>query len=429
MKHQLRPGSGNRLRQRTFILASLLLVGLAATSGLAQGVPGCTYTQLTDASDGDLLGVTKLTIGNQRAVMEARNSPFDPDGFDTFLYDAQLGEYLDGPDFVFPGPDALSMSPDDSHLAFTSIEDLVGGNPDRNREIFLFEIATRTLSQLTDTVAPSSNFQPRLSADGRKIAFTSTADLVTGQNPGGEVKAFVFDRDTGQYAQVTEVPGRVREIRMSDDGAYLAVVEFITSQIGDLWRVEVETLDAELIASSVFGGGLSLAAIDGSGDRIAFSSTEDLVPGRNPDGTLEVFVYDAAADTFLQISDSAAFDADYPSLSRDGRRIAYASGTGNPSTGLSVFVGAIDTGVVEPIVSVGRSYFPVLSADGQRVVFWGETDLTGGNPALDTEFFLAECPELGGIATIPTASGYGLALLALLLAGGATFLLRRRRHV
>jgi Tol biopolymer transport system component len=323
----------------------------------------------------------------------------------------------------------VAVAADDRFAVFSLNEDPFGTNPDLNQELFHYDIASASLIQVTDTVDTPYGFEARLSGDGQLVALSSSEDLVPGQNPGGELRAFLYDVGAGEFTQVTGIPGPVTRVELSDDGSFLALVERINNSTSNLWRVEVATLDAQLIANPIPTLSLFSVSIDGTGNRIAFESEQDLVPGGNSDGNREVFVYDAAADVYLQITDSPGNGSGWPSLSADGRRIAFHSGdTGSASSPLSVFVGDLDTGVYTALTTVGRSYFPVLSADGQRVVFWGETDPTGGNPALDTEFFLAECPELGGIATIPTASGTGLALLAVLLAGGATFLLRRRRH-
>src|SRR5688572_9712225 len=81
---------------------------------------------------------------------------------------------------------APAVSQDGSSIAFASTEDLVGTNPDRNSEIFLYDGAfviqiTNTTPADITTRLRDGNFQPSITDDGSIIAFSSNRNL-TGIN-------------------------------------------------------------------------------------------------------------------------------------------------------------------------------------------------------------------------------------------------------
>lgn len=76
----------------------------------------------------------------------------------------------------------VSLSADGKRLAFSSTANLLGGNADGNQEIYVVDLINDLLTQVTQTSGPNVyNFEPSLSGDGLTLAFTSSADF-TGQN-------------------------------------------------------------------------------------------------------------------------------------------------------------------------------------------------------------------------------------------------------
>ena len=119
---------------------------------------------------------------------------------------------------------------------------------------------------------------------------------------------------------------------------------------------------------------------------MAFTSlSDDLVPG-DTNQSSDVFVRDLAGGMTVRVSDGAAGvegngDSESPSLSFDGRVVAFHSSSSNLVPGdtnkkFDVFVHDRKTGMTQR-VSVGAgnvqgdedALFPSLSSDGQRVVF------------------------------------------------------------
>lgn len=117
------------------------------------------------------------------------------------------------------------LSDDGSKLAFTSTYDPLGTNADHNAEVFLFDVATQTVRQVTHSTGNSfTNSDVSISADGSRIAFSSQADLV-GTNADGNQEIYVYDAvdDLIRQITVTSGPGIFSlEAAISGDGLSLA---------------------------------------------------------------------------------------------------------------------------------------------------------------------------------------------------------------
>jgi Tol biopolymer transport system component len=161
--------------------------------------------------------------------------------------------------------------------------------------------------------------------------------------------------------------------------------------IDPAWSVWVRDRAAQttLLASVNSAGqplpGPSLSpAISGDGHHVAFSaswpsaSTTQIVVRDLDQGSTRL----ASVDPFGQLAQAAC---DRPSLSRDGRFVAFTSNdiqlAGTPATAPSVYVKDLVTGALElaSVSSAGvaanaDSFLPGISADGQRVVFHSQAD-------------------------------------------------------
>ena len=85
----------------------------------------------------------------------------------------------------------VSISADGTRIAFNSTADLVGRNADLNQEIFVYDLVDDRLTQVTETLG-SFSMEPSLSGDGRWLSFTSSADL-TGENRSGAPQIFLTE--------------------------------------------------------------------------------------------------------------------------------------------------------------------------------------------------------------------------------------------
>jgi hypothetical protein len=127
-----------------------------------------------------------------------------------------------------------------------------------------------------------------------------------------------------------------------------------------LVRIDLATGDHLEVAPGSSGWD-ARAAIDGDGDRIAFSSDQDLTGG-NPEGGLEVFLADLTADTVQQLTDLDGLDVGDVQISGDGQHVAFEAGDTAPSEtdgrgSLAAYHVDVAAGSVEQV-----------SADGERII-------------------------------------------------------------
>src|SRR5215211_1684347 len=227
----------------------------------------------------------------------------------------------------------------------------------------------------------SASFAPAISTDGRDVAFISAAsNLVPGDT--GHRDVFVHDREAG----ITE--------RVSVDSA---------GNEGN--AVELESL---------------AVAISGDGRYVAFRSyRSDLVPGDtngSPCCSADIFVHDRQSGTTERVSvDSAGNQADpdglgggadnaYPSISADGRYVAFLSSASNLASGdtngtYDAFVHDRQAGTTER-VSVdgggnegnGASGLTTAISGGGRYVAFGSqaSNLVGGDTNGTTDSFVRD---------------------------------------
>lgn len=195
----------------------------------------------------------------------------------------------------------------------------------------------------------------------------------------------------------------------------------------DVFQHDLVTGTTRRVSVDVAGGDADgpsvLSAMSWNGRFVAFESeATDLVPG-DDNGVFDVFVRDMVAGVTTRVSvDHAGGDPDghsyYPSISADGRFVAYESDASDlvpgDDNGLEdVFVTDTVTGVTTR-VSVdaaggdadGESEWPRLSADGHLVSFQSEaTDLVPGDDNDLVDVFVRDL--IAGTTTRVSVDGAG----------------------
>jgi Tol biopolymer transport system component len=263
-----------------------------------------------------------------------------------------------------------------------------------------------------------------VSADGRYVAFVSSADNLVGNDGNGARDVFVVDRFSGDIERASvasggqEGNGDSLNPAISADGRYVAF-ESMASNLAandgngaaDVFvhdRQSGTTARVSVSAAGQEGQGSSHGpALSGDGRYIAFWSNAANLVGSDGNGASDVFLRDQQLGTVERVSvDTAGQDADgasrNPSLAYGGRYVAFESQAGdlvaNDGSSISdVFVRDRDTGTtVRASLSVAgeagndHSYQPALSADGRFLVFHSQaTNLVYGdeNDASDVFFF------------------------------------------
>src|SRR5947207_7980736 len=221
-----------------------------------------------------------------------------------------------------------------------------------------------------------------LSADGRFVAFDSSATDLVAADTNGVSDVFVHDRQTGTTERVSVASDGAQgngssglvtfafPPALSADGRFVAFVSFATNlvasdtngatdvfvhdrQTGTTERVSVASDGTEGNAASA---GATLSA---DGRFVAFhSAATDLVAG-DTNGTTDVFVHDRQTGITERVS--VASDgtegnkaSSYPALSADGRFVAFDSDATNLVAGdtngtTDVFVHDRQTGTTERV--------------------------------------------------------------------------------
>jgi len=244
-----------------------------------------------------------------------------------------------------------SISGDGRYVAYSSIAtNLVGGDTNNAVDIFVYD----TLQGTTKRVSVSSNgtqrnnaqsYSPSISGDGRYVAYSSTANnLVPGDTNTWE-DIFVYDT----------VQGTTKLVSVSSNG---------TQGNSDSYK----------------------PSISGNGRYVTYYSSANNLVGGDSNGVSDVFVYDTVLNTTKRVSVSSNgtqgnAQSYSPSISGDGRYVAYHSFAGNLVPGdtngsSDVFVYDTLQGTTKR-VSVSSngtqgnssSYIPSISGDGRYVAY------------------------------------------------------------
>ncbi len=362
-----------------------------------------------------------------------------PSGTNLFLFDrvtgsnVAIGNYSGTPEPQIDRHSAITISADGRWVAYTtSKSDVIPGQQEPGSfgtyDVFLWDRDTRTtvlVSRSSSGALAAGNdhsFQPRMSADGRFIAFTSYAtDLVPGQtgSPGSRTPGlFLYDRTTGGTTHVSSATG---DTAMSADGRVIAFCS--TGAGGSELRLYDRTLGTHQLIASPGGS----PAISGDGRYVAFVTDQpgDLL-------LFQVYVYDRITQSFTLVTKSNLQNGQpsngthsSPVLSANGRYLAFASNgedlvPGQISTprpedpnnydiflfdrvaGTTVLVNRM-TG--SPVTATGRIEDPFfLSASGRQVAFTSPLDLpSDGDFNLQADAFLFSLDPAGPVP-LPTCT-------------------------
>jgi Tol biopolymer transport system component len=242
-------------------------------------------------------------------------------------------------------------------------------------------------------------------ADGRLVAFESRADNLSADDADETIDVFVRDLRTATTTLVSRVSGmgaggddHSGGPRISGDGrrvAFLSYADNLSSADDDsVPNIFVRDLESNVTvlvsratdgapADGGSGGNLSISA---DGRFVAFSSSADNLSAEDDDGVWDVFVRDLTTNTTTYVSRAGTpgdGDSASPSISADGRVVAFHSdadslGTQDENSVTNVFVRDLQAGTTTYVTRASGaggeaadsdSFAPTLSADGRCVLF------------------------------------------------------------
>lgn len=276
----------------------------------------------------------------------------------------------------------------------------------------------------------SANSRPSISADGRYVAFVSEATNLVAGDTNDCRDVFVHDRLTGETtrASVNSAGGQGNAPAFGDegtsisaDGRYIAfsssasnLVPGDTNDIGDVFvhdRLTGATTRASVSSAGRQGNDWSsgITSISANGQYVVFASAASNLVADDTNDSEDVFVHDQHTGATTRVSvDSAGQQANSSSgssvISADGRYVAFNSHASNLVTGDTndtedVFVHDRQAGVTTRVNvnsaggqandGSGLGFFLSISADGRYVAFNSyASDLVEGDTNGTSDIFV-----------------------------------------
>ena len=256
--------------------------------------------------------------------------------------------------------DGASISADGRFVAFNSdASNIVPGDTNNSFDIFVRDRLTNTTTRVSVDSAgnPASGFSSSISADGRFVAFSSSASSILPGDTNDEPNIFVRDRltNTTTLVSVDSAGNSADDFSynpsISGDGRFVAFYSSASNlrpgdtknRSGNIFVRDRLTNTTTLVSVDSAGNpgnsGSGSPSISGDGRFVAFTSdASNLVPGDTNSepgivGT-DIFVRDTLTNTTTRVSvDSAGTQGNSysssPSISADGRFVAFDSSSSN----------------------------------------------------------------------------------------------------
>jgi Tol biopolymer transport system component len=301
-----------------------------------------------------------------------------------------------------------SLSGDGRYIAFVSYTtNLVPGDTNGVEDVFLHDTQTGVTRRVSvdsnGAQANNSSSGPSISANGRYVAFGSSATNFGSPCNGTVYDIFLHDIQTGTTTCVSVdsngVPGNEQSNNpsISADGRYIAFDSYATNLVpgdtnpsGDIFVHDMQTGMTTLVSVDSNGvqgnNGSGNPATSADGRYVVFDSyATNLVPG-DTNQKQDIFMHDVQTGVTRRIStNSTGAQANgtsvYPSVSADGRYVVFESDasdlvSGDTNAQRDLFLHDIQTGTTRR-VSVdsngmqgnNMSNNSSISADGRYVLF------------------------------------------------------------
>jgi Tol biopolymer transport system component len=424
-------------RRSTIRTAAAVVAGLALTGGGPAGAAGTAATPLVvrvtvdhdgGEADGDSWSPSVSRDGRFVAFTSVASDlvPGDVDAVDdvfvrdlgarttTLVSVGWRGDQADG-----PSTDP-AISADGRFVAFVSVaRNLVPRDRNHWPDVFVRDLRTGTTERVSvDDLGGDANGgsdQPSISADGRYVAFSSTASDLTPGPADAMSDIFVRDRALGTTTRVTvdlaggAPNGPSYSSSVSDGGRYVAfsswaddLVRHDAEGASDVYVRDVSAGTTRLVSADLSGHGETWAhapSISADGRYVAFYALADTLVVGDTNGTWDVFVRDVVGGTTaLATVDTRGGPANRdtqraPSLSADGRYVTFATDAADlvPHDGnhrSDVFVRDLQAGTTRRVsvapgggdASGSSGGSPTIDATGTVVAFQStDSDLTSGD--------------------------------------------------
>ncbi len=313
-------------------------------------------------------------------------------------------------DSTFPA--RISANEDLSRVLFRSSSDLTGENPGHHAQLFLLNTSPRRFNQLTQAESDilESGPHPLISGNGRKVVFSSSGNPVDLNDDLSE-EVFLLDLQTQELRQLTELSraSEIRGLAVSFDGNRVAYQLFHPlSGFSDIVLAQLPSDSQRVLISAQ---DIALPLLSGDGKQLFFVGRGDFTL-RNPDRSAEIFSLETEAAnpllTLVQLTDFPSpggstnpLQIQAVGLSPDGSRLAFRSPVnlleiaGDPDS--SLYVVDVATRSLNQFPLAGEEAASNSSAglfldeSGQKILTGSRGNPAGENDDGNQESFLASC--------------------------------------
>ncbi|MEG3960603.1 calcium-binding protein, partial [Microcoleus sp. herbarium2] len=320
-----------------------------------------------------------------------------------------------------------SISADGRFVAFDSFaSNLVPGDTNGNTDIFVRDTLTNTTTRVSldsaGNQANSGSDLASISADGRFVAFTSFASNLVPGDTNSNTDIFVRDTLTNTTSRAVDITRNPAfgssfsyRLSISADGRFVAfsssasnIVPGDTNNRDDIFvrdRLTNTTTPVSVDSAGNQGDRVSASpSMSADGRFVAFSSNSfNIVPNIN---IYDIFVRDTLTNTTTRVSVNSAGDpgnrdSRNPSISTDGRFVAFNSDASNLVLGDTnskgdIFVRDRLTNTTTRVSLdsagiLGESGIPSISADGPFVAFDSiSSNIVPGQTNTTRQIFVAD---------------------------------------
>jgi Tol biopolymer transport system component len=306
---------------------------------------------------------------------------------------------------------------------------LVDGDTNQSDDIFVHDRQTGQTTRVSvasdGTEGNAGSTSPDFSANGRYVAFASEAENLVSSDVNGSRDIFVHDRQTGETSLISvnsdgdQAKSGSAAPSISADGRYVAFSSSATNLVeddlnfsGDVFVHDRQTEQTSRISVATDGteanNGAGSPSISADGRYITFQSNASNLVSGDTNSSRDIFLHDRQSGETIRISvasdgtegNEASSDG---VISADGQYIAFYSEANNlvhadTNNDTDIFIHHIETGETsrvslshDNLPANGNSYSPGISNDGRYVSFFSyANNLVGGDTNSMSDTFVRD---------------------------------------